>query len=145
MAVTGLLYGPGFLHFFDGGIDWDTHTIKVSLHTSTYVPNQDTHDFFDDTTNEVVGTGYVAGGAALGSKTLTYTGATNKIKLDAADTTWATSTITARTAVVRCAQTGVSSTEPLIGYELSDSNIVSSAGDFTIVWDSGGIVEITVA
>lgn len=145
MSVSGKLYGPGFLHFFDGGIDYDTHSIKVSLHTSAYTPDQDTHEHFDDVTNEVTGTGYTAGGAALGTKTITYTGATNVIKIDAADTTWSTSTITARTAVIRDVDTGVAATEPLIGYEESDANIVSTAGDFTIVWDSAGIATISLA
>lgn len=145
MAVAGYVYGLGFLHFFDGAIDYDTHAIKVSLHTSTYVPDQDTHEYQDDLTNEVTGTGYSAGGIALGSKTLTYTAGTNKIKLDAQDTVWSTSTITARTAVIYNAETAIAGTSPLIAYQQSDSNIVSSAGDWTIVWDASGIIELTIA
>jgi len=41
------------------------------LTTSSYSPAKDTHDFKDYVTNEVTGTGYSAGGATLGSKTLT--------------------------------------------------------------------------
>lgn len=52
---------------------WASDTIKVALLTSSYTPNYDTHDFFDDITNEVTGTGYTAGGATLGSKTVTTT------------------------------------------------------------------------
>jgi len=54
-------------------VDFLTHTIKMSLHTNSYVPNLDTHEVFSDLTNELSGGGYTAGGATLGSKTLTYT------------------------------------------------------------------------
>lgn len=145
MAVTAKLYGKVFAAAFNKEIDWDSDTIKVSLHSATYTPDQDTHDYYNDVTNEVAGTNYVAGGATLASKTTTYTGATNKHVLDAADTTWATSTITARTAVVYDAQTGVTSTEPLICYQQESADITSSGGDWTITWNASGIVEITVA
>src|SRR6185436_15769925 len=60
---------------WDGSIDLDSDTLKIALTTSSYSPNKDTHDFFDDVTNEVTGTGYSAGGATLTTKTLTATAA----------------------------------------------------------------------
>jgi len=45
-----------------GQLDFDTDVIKVMMTTDAYVPNKDTHDFRDDVTNEVTGTGYPAGG-----------------------------------------------------------------------------------
>jgi hypothetical protein len=145
MAVTGKLYGKVFLASFNKEIDWDTDTIKCSLHTSTYVPDQDVHDYFNDATNEVTGTGYTAGGATLAGKTITYTGATNKITLDANDATWSSATITARVAVVYDAQTGVATTEPLICYQLSDADITSTNGTYTVSWNANGIAEISVS
>jgi hypothetical protein len=47
---------------------------KTMLTTVTYVPNQDTHDFKDDVTNEITGTGYTAGGVAISPLTSLYTG-----------------------------------------------------------------------
>jgi len=44
-----------------GEIDFGDDTIKVMLSTESYVPDQDTHEFRDDVTNEVAGTGYTAG------------------------------------------------------------------------------------
>jgi len=64
--------------------------------------------------------------------------------LDAADTTWASSTITARYAVVY-ASTGTASTSPLIGYVDFGSDQSSTNGNFTITWDATGIVRVTVA
>ena len=138
------LYGNFLVKALNKEVDWDTDTIKVALTTSSYTPNQDTHDYFNDVTNEVTGTGYTAGGNTLGSKTITYDDANNVIILDAADTTWASSTITARYAVVY-ASTGTASTSPLIGYVDFGSDQSSTNGNFTITWDSTGIVRVTVA
>lgn len=145
MSVTSKLYGKVFLAAFNKEIDLDTDAIKCALTTVGYVPDQDADDYFADVTNEVVGTGYTAGGATLGSKTVTYTGATNKFVFDAADAAWAASTITARVAVVYDSQTGVAATQPLICYELSSADVVSTAGTFTVVWNASGIFDVTVS
>lgn len=146
MAVSGLLYGRVFTALWNKEIDFDTDVIKVSLHTSTYVPDQDVHDYFDDATNELpTAGGYTATGATLASKTVTYTAGTNKHVLDAADVQWAASTLTARVAVVYDSSPATNATRPLIGYQLSTVDIISSGGNFDIVWNAAGIVEITVA
>lgn len=56
-------------------IDLLSDTLKCMLLTSSYTPNLDTHKYKSDLTNEITGTGYTAGGATLGSPTLTYTAA----------------------------------------------------------------------
>ncbi len=144
MAVTAKLYGKLFTSLWNKEIDYDSDSIKVMLTTSTYVPNQDGDDYKDDVTDEVVGTNYVATGVALGSKTVTYTGATNKHVLDAADTQWASATITARIAVVYDATPGADSSRPLMLYQDFGADVVSSGGNFDIAWNASGIVEITV-
>ena len=139
------LYGNFLLKALNKEVDFDTDTIKVALLSASYRPDQDAHDYFNDvSTYEVSGTGYTAGGNTLASKTATYDSANNVIVLDAADTTWASSTITARYAVVYDA-TGTSSTSALIGYVDFGSDQSSTNGNFTITWDSTGIVRITVA
>lgn len=143
MPVSANLYGSFPAKLANAEVDWDTHTIKVALTTSTYVPNQDTHDYFDDVTNQVTGAGYTAGGATLASKTVTYTSGTNLTTFDAADVTWSTSTITARYAVIY-RDTGTAATSPLIGYVNFDADVVSSGGDFTIQWNASGIFTISV-
>ena len=57
-------------------IDWDSDSIKLTLHTSTYTPNLDTHAYVSDLTNEL-GTGgnYTAGGFAVTLSTPAYTAA----------------------------------------------------------------------
>jgi hypothetical protein len=139
------LYGNFLLKALNKEVDFDTDTIKVALLSSSYTPDQDAHDYLNDvSTYEVSGTGYTAGGNTLGSKTATYDSANNVVILDAADTTWSSSTITARYAVVY-GSTGTASTSPLIGYVDFGSDQSSTNGNFTITWDSTGIVRITVA
>jgi len=139
------LYGNFVLKALNKEVDFDTDTIKVALVSSSYTPDQDAHDYWNDVSaNEVTGTGYTAGGNTLASKTATYDSANNVVILDAADTTWASSTITARYAVIYDS-TGTSSTSPLIGYVDFGSDQSSTSGNFTITWDSTGIVRITVA
>lgn len=139
------LYGNFLLKALNKEVDFDTDTIKVALLSSSYTPDQDAHDYFNDVSSaEVSGTGYTTGGNTLASKTATYDSANNVIVLDAADTTWSSSTITARYAVVYDS-TGTASTSPLIGYVDFGSDQSSTNGNFTITWDSTGIVRITVA
>jgi hypothetical protein len=119
-----------------------TQTIKVALVTSSYTFNQETHDYFDDITNEVSGTGYTAGGATLASKTNTET--TRVTTFDAADTTWTSSTITARGAVVYYAS-GTASTSLLIAFIDFGADKSSDNGTFQITWNASGIFTVTVA
>lgn len=125
----------------DGSIDLDTDTIKVALVTSSYTPDQDVHDFFDDVTNEVVGTGYTAGGASLANKAVTADNTDNEGVFDADDVSWTTATITARAAVVY-KSTGTASTSALICYIDFTSDKVSTAGTFTIAWNAEGILNL---
>ncbi len=142
--VLAALYGLVFTALWNKEIDFPGDAIKVMLTTSTYVPAQDTHDYKDDVTNEVAGAGYTATGDPLASKTVTYTAGTNKHVLDAADTTWGSSTITARIAVIYDSTPATDATRPLICYQDFESDQSSSGGDFTIQWNASGIVEITV-
>lgn len=142
MAVTAKLYANVIAKAFNKEIDLDTDTIKVALATSSYTPNQGTHAYFNAVTNEVIGTGYTAGGATLASKTVGTSSLT--FTFDAADTTWSTSTITARYAIVY-ASTGTASTSALIGYVDFGDDVSSSGGNFTITWDAAGIFTATVS
>jgi hypothetical protein len=144
MAVTAKAYGPALAALAAGSINWGSDTIKIALASSAYTPDQDAHDFFNDVTNEVTGTGYTAGGITLASKTSTYTSGTNTQALDAADVTWSTSTITARYAVIY-KSTGTSSTSPLIGYVDFGADVISSAGNFTITFDAAGIFTLSTS
>lgn len=143
--MASKMFGQMLLKALNKEVDWDTDTIKVMLTTSAYAPNQDTHVYKSDVTNEVSGTGYTAGGQALASKTITYDGATNVIVLDAADTTWANSTITARYAVIYDDAGATDTAKVLLGYVDFGADQSSTNGNFALTWDATGIFRITVA
>ena len=145
MAVVGKLFGLLFTALWNAEIDWMADDIRCMLTTVTYVPNQDTHDYYDDITNEVVGAGYTANGQVLTGKTVTYTGGTNKHVLDCDDPAWAASTITARVAVFYDRTPATDATRPLMCYQESDADISSTSGTFTVQLDAAGLIEITPA
>ena len=126
----------------EGSIDLEGDTVKAMLVTSSYTPDQDAHDYVDDVTNEVVGTGYTAGGATLASKAVTQDNTNDLAKFDADDVTWSTATITARGAVLY-KDTGTPGTSPVIAYIDFGSDKSSSADDFTIQWHADGILTLS--
>lgn len=145
MAVSAKAYGPLFLSLANKELNLNSDTLKVMLCTSAYTPDQDAHRYKSSVTNEVTGTGYTAGGATLTSVAVSYDGPTNVLKLAAASTSWASSTITARYAVIYDSTPATDATRPLIAYVDFGADVVSSSGTFTIAWDSAGILTVTVA
>ena len=147
MAVTARIYGKMFLSAFNAEIDWVTETMKVALTTAEITTSdQDTDDYFNDIT-EISGTGYLAGGATLATRTQTYTGGTNTFILDADNVTtdWTTSTLSARSAIVYNSSPSTNATRPLICYVDAGATISTTAGNFSILWHADGIVKIVVA
>jgi len=132
MSGTFHWYGKGLLALAKGSIDLDTDTFKIMLTTSSYTPDQDAHDFRDDVTNEVTGTGYTSGGATLADVSVTYNSTGNKVEISWTDPTWSTSTITARTAVIYKARGGASSADELLAYVTNDADVSSTGATFTV-------------
>jgi hypothetical protein len=144
MAVTAQVYGQGALNVLTGSIDLNTDTFKLMLATNAYTPDIDTHDFRNDVTPEVTGTGYTTGGVTLTTVTATYDSANNRVKFDADDVSWTTSTITARYAVIYKSRGGASSADELLLYIDFGADVVSTGGTFAITFDSLGIMLATV-
>lgn len=126
-----LIYNRGLEHLARGQIDFDTDTFRVLLTTSAYTPDKDSHDFRNDVTNEVAGAGYTAGGN-VATVTVTLDTANDRIDISLGGTTWPASTITARQAVYYKARGGASTADELIAVVDFGSDIVSSAGTFTL-------------
>jgi hypothetical protein len=129
--MASLIYNRALELWARGSIDFDTDTFKVMLTTSSYTENKDTHDFRDDITNEVSGTGYTAGGNTA-TVTVTLDTANDRVDISLGGTTWATSTITARKAVYFKARGGASSADEVIAVNDFGSDVVTSAGTFTL-------------
>lgn len=123
-------------------VDLDGDTIKIALLTSSYTPDFDAHDFYDDVSaNEVGASGtYSAGGATL-TVSLSQDNTDNEGVFDATDVSFTGATITARYAVIY-KSTGVSSTSPLIALIDFGSDQTSTAGTFAISFASEGIINL---
>jgi len=143
MSVTATPYNSFKKKLLDGSnINLASDTIKVSLHTSSYTPNIDSHTVFSDITNEVTGTGYSAGGVALANKVVTQDNTNDLAYFDADDASWPSSTIAAaRYAVIR-KDTGTASTSPVIGYVDFGADKATAGDTFLIQWAATGILKI---
>ncbi|ATS93197.1 hypothetical protein SLBS1_A25 [Synechococcus phage S-LBS1] len=129
--MASLIYNSAPDEMARGDIDFDTNTFKAMLVTSSYTPNKDTHDFRDDVTNEVSGTGYTAGGVAS-AVTVTKDTANDKVTIQLGAVSWASSTITARGCVYYKSRGGASSADELVCYADFGSDVSSSGGTFSV-------------
>ena len=114
-----------------GQIDFDTDTFKAILVTSAYTASKNGHDRRDDVTNEVSGTGYTAGGAAV-TVTVTKDTANSKVTIQCGAVSWASSTITARGCVYYKSRGGASSADELVAYNDFGSDVSSAGGTFDV-------------
>ena len=129
--MASLIYNSAIDDMARNNIDFDTNTFKAMLVTSSYTPNKDTHDKRDDVTNEATGTGYTAGGVTTAC-TVTKDTANDRVTLQFAAVSWATSTITARALVIYKSLGGASSADALVAYNDFGSDVSSTAGTFSV-------------
>ena len=96
MAITAVPYGNTFLGQYSATaarqIIWASDTIQCGLATSSYTPNRDTHVYYSDITNEVVGTGYTAKGVTLGSMSSSYDSGSHQARFFSGTAQWTTAT-----------------------------------------------------
>jgi hypothetical protein len=148
-SVTHLMYYRALLGQWNGlansVFDLDTDTMKLAATTNTYAPNQDTHEFFSDVTNEVSGTNYTAGGATLASPTVTRSSGT--VTFDAADVVWTQSGTGFSTArkFPLYRSTGAAATSKLYSVITADNDVGNVTGDLTIQFNVLGIATWTTA
>lgn len=126
----------------DGPMDLLSDTIKLTLHTTTYAPNQSTNEVKADATNELgTGGGYTALGQALASKT--YAAAALVTTFDAADVTWTAFTNTFRYGVI-WDDNPTAPADPLIAL-IDNTSQTITAMDLVFAWAAGGIFTVTVS
>jgi hypothetical protein len=117
--------------------------LKIALFTSSLTPDKD--DTAYSVTNEVVGTGYTAGGASLvkGDYVLTDDDTNDLVKFDhTTDITWSSSTLTARYARLYNDDC-VDPADALICTYDFGTDKSSSSGNFTIQFHADGCFKIT--
>lgn len=155
--MASFVYGKGALAMIIGNsqtttISWtaDTATIKTALSTTTHIPNKD-DEFYDNSdaddleSGELVGTGYTAGGVAMGGEAHVYDAANDRVEFDATDAAW--TGINAGTAAQATVHkhTGTGTTSPVIcNVDSGGFPIVTNGGNVTIQWNAEGIFQLTV-
>ena len=120
------------LKIADGTIDLDTNTFKMMLTTSSYTPDIDTHDYRDDVTNEITGTGYTAGGATMANNALSQDNTNDRVIWDADDVQWTSATFTFRIAVIYKSNGGAASADELVCYNDFGSDQSVTSGTLTV-------------
>jgi hypothetical protein len=127
-----LLQGIHNFHNGSGGGTTTTtgtgNTFKIALYTSSATMSASTTAYA--TTNEVSGTGYTAAGNTLTNVDPTTSGTT--ALTDFADSTWSSSTITARGALIYNSSTTAGSANRAVCALDFGADKTSTSGDFTI-------------
>lgn len=140
--MASLVYNNAKELLLNAGINLTSDTIKLALLTSSYTPNADTDDFFDDvSTYEVANSGtYSAGGATL-TVTVSQDNTDDEAVFDATDISFTSATITARYGVIY-KSTGVAGTSPLICLIDFGSNQISTGGTWALSFAAEGILNL---
>ena len=132
MAITSALCTSFKKELLERKHDFNStsgHTFKIALYTSAATLGASTTVY--STTNEVVGTGYTAGGVTLTNIDPTSSGTTAFI--DFADATWASATITANGAIIYNTTTdGGSGTTNAVAVIAFGGDKTSTNGDFVV-------------
>lgn len=142
-AGTFTLTNAAKKKLLDGTFDLDTHTFKACLLTAAVpLTAASAPANYGAITSQVTGTGYTVGGQALASVTLVES--TGTVVFDAADVSWAASTITAKWIVI---YDDSAASKDVVGFmdldNTSGSTTVSSAsGALTVQWYSTGLFAI---
>lgn len=126
MAITQAMCNSFKTELLGGTHDLDTDVLKIALFTSSATLGASTTAY--STTNEVVGSGYTAGGNTLAGAAISLSGSTAIV--DFSDTTWSTATITARGALIY----NSSKADRAIAVLDFGGDKTSTSGDFTVVF-----------
>lgn len=139
MAISAGLYGltieKMFIDTAAQSLEAETH--KEALVTDTHTPDFTLHDFRDDLTNEVTGTGYTAGGVAFTATEVTL--ATGTLTYDFADTVYTTVTISDAMGGAFYFNVGTAATDMLIGMQDFVTAASATAANFTIQHHTNGV------
>lgn len=144
-GVSALIGGS----FYGTGQTFSGDTVNAALYGTTPTPNKDdtlAHNAYNGsggqwvTANEITGTGYTAGGAALGTKVNSE--ATGLVSVGAANTSWTTATFSGVFGDLVYDNTVTNKYAYCWNYFGGTQSVTS--GTFTIAWSSGNIFTVTI-
>ena len=117
-------------HDFDGGA-----TYKIALYTSSKTVSVSDPTSYN-TTNQISGTNYTAGGNTLANPAVGRSGSTSFVDFD--DTSWTTATFTARYAQIYQSSGGAASGNNSVLVLDFGGDFTATSGTFTIQFPSAG-------
>jgi hypothetical protein len=134
--MASRLYNFGIKKLADGTCLWLTDDIRVALVTSSYVPNQDTHEFLSSITNELSGGGYVR--KVLAGKAITIDNANDRIGLFADNVVWTALGVAAGTPAMAIVyeHNASDAAAALIGWVEFTTPPTPNGGDWTAKWNN---------
>lgn len=123
----------------DNELDWaGATTVKLML-MQTYTLDH-TDEFISDVTTggtQESGTGYTAGGSAIGTRSTSLNG--NNVDIIGGNVTFSGLDVGTPAAAVGYVDTGTPATSPVIFY-LELGTTASNGGDYTVDWSGSGVV-----
>jgi len=134
MAISQAMCTSFKAEILDEQHDLVADTIKIALYTSSASLGAGTTAYA--TTNEITGTGYTAGGVALGSKTVDTSGTT--AYFDSADPSWTSASFTANGALIY----NDTNSDKAIAVLAFGGDFTVAGGTFQIVFPAAGTAAI---
>ena len=116
------------------------NTFYAMLTTTAYTPSKSGHSKRSNVSNEITGTGYVAGGVQVAAPTIAINSSTNIVSLSLPSATWTNATLTAGKCVYYVKYGGSASADILIavidfgttGLSVTNSSLYIAASSITI-------------
>ena len=140
--MASVIYTRFFLDLAIKALSWSVDDIRVALVDSTYTPNKDHTRWVtgsDPYDSQITGDAYTAGGEVLANATAVIDTTNDLVMLDGDNVTWATSTITARNAVLF--DSTIANKNLIACFQFTEDKS-SANGDFTIQWNASGLMTL---
>lgn len=137
MAITTAMPTSFKVELLNGVHDFSTDTFKIALYTSSATLGATTTVY--SATNEISGSGYSAGGAAVTAVAPTSSGTTALVDFD--DVTWVSASITANGALIYNSSQGDKAVAVLA---FGGDKTTSAGGTFTVVFPAATATEAIV-
>lgn len=143
MAVTPTQYGLFLESLYEGRIDIRNDPLMFMICTASYTPSQNAHKFRSVVTNEIIGSGYSAGGKQIMGAAIAYTGSNKTLTLTGSPLAWPLVTWSnARYGVIYVARDGIPITsQPLVAWVDFGANVSKSDEPFYVTWPATGIMK----
>lgn len=143
-SATAKAYGNGLLHLLDGAVIWGSDDTYLALASSSYTPDIDAHDYWNDVVaNEVTGTNWAANGQQADGETLSLVTANNDVEFDITDESVASVTLSdGKHLIVYSRTPGTDATRELLFYATFDTALAPAGGTLLLDFATTGLILI---